>query len=339
MSLWIPFAAMAGAFGLAAVATGWLIPRLERVGVVDEPNQRSSHVHPTPRGGGIALAVVSTGCAVFLGIALEASSLVFVIMAGASVLGLLGFADDLRDLGVRIRLGAQVIVTLLVLAGGVSWSSWAMGLVGLAVGVPFVAGSTNVFNFMDGIDGIASGTGLTAGLVAVVTGVLADEAGLVAIGAAIAGASGGFLIHNWSPASVFLGDVGSLFLGFTLSTVVVLYGIADPVLGLALLAPLLPFLIDGALTMLARARRGERLTEAHRSHLYQRAGRIHGHAVVAAAYGASSLIAGLVVALAGRAGLVPGAVAFVLCAAVFTVACVRLGTALRADSPTGSRDV
>lgn len=326
-----PSLAVAGGLAtlvLTGLATARLIPHLERVGVIDEPNRRSSHSRPMPRGGGVALATLATSSAALLSFPLGTSADLFLVVGGSLALGLLGFADDIWGLGVPIRLSVQILVTALVLGVGVGWpDSWTRGGV-VGLGVAFVVGSTNIFNFMDGIDGIAAGTGTVAGLVMVVVGFLANERVLVIVGVAWTGASAGFLTQNWSPARVFLGDAGSLFLGFSLSALVVLHGVERPAVGLALLAPLLPFLIDSVSTMIARAKRGERLTQAHRSHLYQRASRSWGHAAVATAYIASSLAAGLVVAAAGRFGLVSSLTAWTLCVASLTVAYMRLSASL-----------
>jgi UDP-N-acetylmuramyl pentapeptide phosphotransferase/UDP-N-acetylglucosamine-1-phosphate transferase len=134
--------------------------------------------------------------------------------------------------------------------------------------VLWVAWFINAFNFMDGIDGIAGGQAMAAGLGWVALGLVTATPVLTLAGALLAGASVGFLAHNWSPASIFMGDVGSAMLGFLLATVPWAVGRAD--LWLATVLLVWPFVFDAFVTLCRRALRGERVWEAHRTHLYQR---------------------------------------------------------------------
>jgi UDP-N-acetylmuramyl pentapeptide phosphotransferase/UDP-N-acetylglucosamine-1-phosphate transferase len=176
---------------------------------------------------------------------------------------------------------------------------WVVG----AIAVFWVVAFVNAFNFMDGIDGIAAGQALVAGLAWVAIGAALGDVALVVLGIVLAGASGGFLFLNWSPARIFMGDVGSAFLGFLIAVCPL---VSDRPARAALPAALVvwPFLFDTAFTLVRRARRGENLLEAHRSHLYQRltsTGRSHAH--VAALYVGLALAGALAAYVIGTRGL------------------------------------
>lgn len=297
--------------------------------IMDNPNERSSHVQPTPRGGGLGII------GVFL---LGAVPVVWLtgsgpgLMAGglAALLALVGFLDDRRPLPWWIRLGvyliAAVAMSLPFLAG--------TGLVRFATLVGFsllFAGYTNAFNFMDGINGLAAGQAVlsAAGLaaVALAAGVPATHPAVL-LGVLLAGAAAGFLPHNFPAARMFMGDLGSVPLGFLLMTLTVWLAHDG---GWWLLPPLAAlhanFVMDTAITLVRRAGRRERLVAAHREHFYQRlvrAGWSHG-----AATGLEMAIAGVVLAvllatIAFRPRFLPLAVALVpVVWAVFFVFCER----------------
>lgn len=249
-------------------------------GLLDIPNERSSHKVPTPRTGGIGIVAGAIGG---LGLALafggNAPSVVEwlslgVLAAGAAV----GFLDDVFDLPSTVRL----LLYLACAAGLVYAGAFvervalpglpAIGLghaVGFAFSVLFVAWYTNLFNFMDGIDGIAGcAAAVTMGALAVVF-IQGGETFWAALSLACAGACVGFLIYNVPPASVFMGDGGAVFLGLAaggLSLVAVERGhLALP----AAVMLMLPFVFDATFTLFRRMLRRERFWAAHRTHVYQ----------------------------------------------------------------------
>ncbi len=259
----------AASFGASCLGTRALIALL-RQRVLDVPNARSSHVMPTPRGGGIA--VVGTIATAWL--ALGAAGLVpissIVVALAAAGLAAISWLDDLRELSPAIRLLAQfvaVAVGLWMLPQGAIFQGWlppGLDAIGAALlWVWFV----NLFNFMDGIDGIAGGEAAAIGVGIAL--IVAGNIGLAAPAAAIVGAALGFLTWNWMPARVFLGDVGSVPLGYLLGYL--LYQLA--LRGQWRAALILPsyFLADATITLLRRLARGERVWQAHRKHFYQRA--------------------------------------------------------------------
>ena len=262
------------AFGLSLGAVAASIPRLGSLGVLDVPNERSSHETPVPRGGGIGVIAGIVGGAVFLCVAgLQLPP--WPVLAAVLAVAVLGAAEDLgRDLAPGARLVVQTAVACAVV--GVlgplerlpvpSPLDVPLGVLGWPLTVLWVVGVTNIFNFLDGIDGYAGLQGVVAGAAMALVGF-----GWVAgFGVVSAAACAGFLVHNWHPARVFMGDVGSLTLGFLFAVLPLGLGanshVGVFVMGMALWF----FLMDGTFTILRRIWRGEKTWQAHRSHLYQR---------------------------------------------------------------------
>jgi UDP-N-acetylmuramyl pentapeptide phosphotransferase/UDP-N-acetylglucosamine-1-phosphate transferase len=261
--------------GLAWSATGAVIPWLRRRAILDTPNARSSHDRPTPRGGGIGLLaglIVGWIATAALLPGAEPGRMAAVV-AGLLGLAAVSFADDRRGLPAAVRLAAQAVAVAGCLAllppdalvfQGVLPPSADRIATALAW-LWFI----NLFNFMDGIDGIsgveAASVGLGAALVAWFVGSFAA----VGLGLTLAGAALGFLAWNWPPARVFLGDVGSVPLGFALGWLLI--GAAlDGAWAAALILPAY-YWTDATVTLMRRLARGEAVWRAHRSHFYQRA--------------------------------------------------------------------
>jgi UDP-N-acetylmuramyl pentapeptide phosphotransferase/UDP-N-acetylglucosamine-1-phosphate transferase len=296
--------------GLSAGLT-YLFTRLAlATGLLDRPNARSSHERPTPRGGGLAIVLV-----LLLAVAALAAKGAggpahgAWLLLGLGVIAVISGIDDVATISPRVRLLAQVLAAVVatVAAGPVrvidlGWcGTYDLGPAGWVLAVLWIVGMTNAFNFMDGIDGIA---GITA---AVALGVMSGGfwlggdgyGGLLA--AAVASAAVGFLVWNWQPARVFMGDVGSASLGYTIAVLPLLAGEEQRSWLLPVtVAVMWPFLLDTTLTFLRRLRNGENVLEAHRSHFYQRLV-IGGwsHATVALMYGCASLVGGLAALAAG----------------------------------------
>lgn len=288
-------AAPALAFALACLGTRVLIGALTRRSVLDRPNERSSHTTPVPRGGGLAVvAAIAIGWAWLIaaepstadpGAADLAAGRWLVALAAALSLAALSFVDDLRSLGAGVRLGAQalaVVVGLWALDGRGALSAFAPAWIDLPLTGLGWLWFVNLYNFMDGIDGITGTETASIGI---------GLAGLAILGTApaavlgpalvLAAAAAGFLVWNWHPARIFLGDVGSVPLGYLLGFLLVLVaGNAEDVpggdavagggLAAALVLPLV-YLVDATLTLGRRLARGENPAQAHREHVYQRA--------------------------------------------------------------------
>jgi Fuc2NAc and GlcNAc transferase len=248
-----------------------------RFHVLDHPSERSSHVTPTPRAGGVAILL---GMALALGLGplhlLGAGGVAFA--AGGVLLALVGMLDDRFGLSPWPRLACQALAAAAVVAacGGFdrlplpSPLDVAVGPLGAGLAVLWIVAVVNFFNFMDGIDGLAGLQGLvTAGTLALALAPV--EPAAAAVAAALAGGCAAFLLFNWSPASVFLGDAGSGLAGYTLAVAPFLAGDTGRDGGVLLAGTsLVVFLLDASSCLLRRMLRGSRLYEAHREHLYQR---------------------------------------------------------------------
>nr|WP_216110766.1 glycosyltransferase family 4 protein [Aquisalimonas asiatica] len=282
----------------AFLLTGWMRAYALNAGLMDIPNARSSHDAPTPRGGGVSVVVVALVGLVWLAWwgALPWAGLVALGGGGAAVAAI-GWLDDRADVPARWRL----LVHLLAGAWVVMWAGgapalpllgveWAWSWFGGLVLVLFIGWLLNLYNFMDGIDGIAGVEAVT--VLAVAGGLLwwAGAAGWALVAGLLAAASLGFLVWNWPPAKIFMGDAGSGFIGFMLAALAVLTW-ADA--GLTIWAWLIllgAFIVDATLTLVRRMLRGERFYEAHRSHAYQHASRYYGsHRPVTVAVGLINL--------------------------------------------------
>ncbi len=228
---------------------------------MDVPNHRSLHSNPTPRVGGLGIlaGIAAGGLVPLAGIGWET----VLLLAGALTLALLSFVDDRRGLPILLRFAVHGLA-----AAGVAWALAGGWWVALAVFLTVWA--TNLYNFMDGTDGLAGGMALFGFGACGIAAWLAQDLHLAALCLAIAGGAAGFLVFNLPPARVFMGDVGSIPLGFLMAGV----GLAGIKAGnWPLFFPLLvfsPFVLDATITLLRRLLRGEKIWQAHREHYYQR---------------------------------------------------------------------
>jgi len=305
MNLFIVVTGSLAAGAVSWLATGGVLLLLRSRGVLDIPNERSSHSSPTPRGGGIAVASVLL--AVWLvfwlyGAGDAAAHHFWIILAAGAALALISWVDDVRGgLPAILRLGAQAIAVgagLFALpVGGAVFQGALPPMLDLALSGLIWLWFLNLFNFMDGIDGIAGSQTGSAGLGLFALAIICPAAaGLGAYGLALAAVALGFLPWNWQPARIFLGDVGSIPLGFAIGWL--LLSLATFGLWQAALLLVLYFVADASFTLVRRLTRGERIWRAHHQHYYQvavAAGRSHAH-VVLAVTGVNLLLAGLALA-------------------------------------------
>ncbi|MCZ6860625.1 MAG: glycosyltransferase family 4 protein [Alphaproteobacteria bacterium] len=315
-------------FSLAAtlLLTGILVRALRQRQIFDLPNERSSHENPTPRGGGIAvIAVVLAAAALIALLSKPAPAGLWPVLAGAGLLAGISWLDDLKGMSALPRLAAQGAAVALGLAFVPSESLVFQGLLPeladrLLAGLLWIW-FVNLFNFMDGIDGIAGveAACIGAGLFVVLQGLGGyAELGLVAL--ATAGAALGFLWWNWQPARIFLGDVGSVPLGYLLGWLL-LSAAAAGAWAPALILPLY-YIADASLTLVRRLLRGERIWAAHRQHAYQRAvqaGMSHAQTVCVIAVGNVALIGLAVVAASGWPIAALGVSGFVVLLVLFAL--------------------
>ncbi|HTZ78199.1 MAG TPA: hypothetical protein VMC10_09835 [Stellaceae bacterium] len=283
----LPLLELALAVFVASCGGSWLMMRwLKRRMILDHPVERSSHEEPVPKGSGIAVVTALLAAWLWLGVTGATPPETLLICCLGFALAALSWINDVTHLPALFRLAVHFFIVFVGLQALPDRGHVFQGL--LPVRADEIATLLlwtwflNLFNFMDGIDGIttvetmAIGCGLAA--VAVLTGVASG--GYLALVVALAAAMLGFLPWNWHPARVFLGDVGSVPLGFLVGWLLLLLagrGYWAP----ALLLPLY-YLADATLTLLLRLIRGERIWQAHHSHFYQRAlGRDRNHAAVA----------------------------------------------------------
>ena len=261
--------------GLPALVLSLLLPLavkplLARWGVVDVPNERSSHQRTVIRGMGLAVAVavlLADGLALLRGAIEVDRSVALVVLAVAALCAALGWAEDYRGVSVRVRLAVQLGIGLAgtaVLVAVLGTSAWW-----LPVGTLAVAAYVNMANFMDGINGISGLHGLAAGLLYAWAGASNDLPWMIAAGLAVAGGFAGFLPWNLGRGTVFLGDVGSYLLGGALAGIAVAAFLSGVYVEY-LLPPLAVYIADTSVTLLRRIRAGEAWYRPHRQHVYQR---------------------------------------------------------------------
>lgn len=293
--------------GVAAIRR-WALRR----NLLDVPNERSSHTNPTPRGGGLAIAViVLIGFVIFQLSRGNLTSKGFLgYLLGASIVAAISAFDDVYSLPAWVRLPIHLLAAAVfaVLAGSVTRiylpfvGDVNLGWLGFPITLLWIAGFTNAFNFMDGIDGIAAGQAIVAAAYWIVITTAIGTPALTTLSVLVAGASLGFLFHNMPPARIFMGDVGSTVLGYTFATLPVLAfnQTGDSRLFIVGTLFVAPFIFDTTLTMLRRALQKEHLLRAHRSHLYQRLTKLgYYHGSVTTLY----IVMGMVTGLMGLAYL------------------------------------
>jgi Fuc2NAc and GlcNAc transferase len=273
---------IATVFVASALLTG-LIRRIALArGMLDMPNSRSSHLKPTPRGGGVAIALpVLLATALMLERGQIPAPLAAALLVGGPIIALVGFLDDLHTLSVSARLATQFAV--------VSWCVWWLGplpaidfglftldsgVVSSIFGVIFLVWFLNLFNFMDGIDGLAGMEVISVMVFATILVLWQNgEPSAAHLLLTMAAAAAGFLVWNWPPARIFMGDAGSGFLGFFAGIVAwttIVHHRFSVWVWLVLFGA---FVVDATVTLLRRWWRGARLAEAHRTHTYQRLSR------------------------------------------------------------------
>ncbi|ONH36811.1 glycosyltransferase family 4 protein [Protofrankia sp. BMG5.30] len=259
---------------ITAVTTPAVIAGMRRLAVMDAVTERSSHLVPTCRGGGVAIALgLFAGMLVpIIDPAVDAPAELFTVVVAASLFGLLGLAEDTHGVAALRRLGLQMIAAALTI---VAWVAVAppdlpVAVIPLAAcaALVWIAGFTNAFNFMDGINGISSAQTLLTGVAFAVIGHRSGLDFLTYGGAMAAGAALGFGPYNFPRARIFLGDVGSYALG-ALIAVLTLLAVAHGVRPDAVVAPLLVYLADTSCTLLRRVRSGQLWYAPHRGHVYQ----------------------------------------------------------------------
>lgn len=340
----VPLAAIALGVGLfSAWATAAVKRWALRRSVLDVPNDRSSHTVPTPRGGGlvIAAALVLVVPISFLADS-PPSARAWWFLAGALLIAAVSWIEDLTTVPRPLRFAAHAAGAALVVWGLGAWDvielpflSVRLAWAGVPLTLLWLVGLTNAYNFMDGIDAIAGLQAVAAACGWITVGCLTGQDQLLIIAVPLLAATAGFLVHNWPPASIFMGDVGSTLLGFVFAALPLLAGRSDPRMAVVGLLFVWPFVFDASFTFLRRLLRRENVFSPHRSHLYQRlvlCGRSHRSVSLLYFSLAAASVAATCAWIAGMAG--GGTVVWLLpiALAVGLVALVRF-----AESKNGSR--
>jgi UDP-N-acetylmuramyl pentapeptide phosphotransferase/UDP-N-acetylglucosamine-1-phosphate transferase len=327
-------AAAFAAFGSSVILVGLALWHSKRTGVIDVPNSRSSHQVATPRGGGVGLvlstALVLAAQAYRLRLPYGPELVLVGIALGA--LSFIGWRDDRGLAPMKLRFAIQIaaaialaaLVNVVVPIEGwknllwlVAWAFWTLSAI-------------NVFNFMDGIDGMIATQGVIFGLY---VSVLTQPTSLAGLGGLVLACSSlGFLVWNWAPAKIFMGDVGSAPLGFFIVIVGAL-ATSERLTPILIFLPLAPLFFDATATLFYRWRRGAVLTTPHRSHLYQRmANDGWGHGVVTAFYGLAAILGGII----GLASRVTSATIIYSAIVIYLVIIVFMWTFLNRQFPIDS---
>lgn len=300
------------------------------------PNERSSHDQPTPHGAGIVIVVICLLAYVPISL-LVTGTFSWGYISGASMIALISFLDDFKPISFPLRLIVHCAAAVLLIADTETWHGITMlgnlkfGYWGYVITFLWIVWMVNSFNFMDGIDGIAGLQAVIAGIGWACLGVMMGMPVIYLFCGILAAASLGFLVHNWTPAHIFMGDVGSAFLGFTFAALPLMartsVNKSPDLLPIAAVLFLWFFLFDSLVTILRRLVRGEKIWTAHREHLFQRlvsAG--FSHRIVTVLYGvlASILSISVLVSVQFREdiGLAMFPVVIVL-TSVIIVLCIR----------------
>jgi UDP-GlcNAc:undecaprenyl-phosphate GlcNAc-1-phosphate transferase len=281
------------ALAVSYAATSLIAPLAHKWGAVDHPNERKIHVEPVPRLGGVAIWL-GFMAAVLAFVALQSVFPHEVIgfdtgptfwgflVAGAMIVAV-GVVDDTIGLTPFFKFGGQLAAAAVLVASGVKMefignpfgpadSLFYLGNVGIFMTIFWVVAFTNIVNFIDGLDGLAAGVSVIAGITFFIFGWQTGQMGSSLISLALAGAALGFLRHNFHPAKIFMGDSGSMFLGFCFGAVTV-DGVMKSIAAVALFSPLVIMaipILDAALAILRRYRNNQPVTQADRDHLHHR---------------------------------------------------------------------
>jgi Fuc2NAc and GlcNAc transferase len=296
--------AVSGLLGISALASLLITDVVRRYAtrraILDVPNHRSLHTVPTPRGGGIGIvAIAFLSVIVARGAGLLSPAVAAALLGGLPVAAV-GWIDDRR--------GVHPAARILVHIAAAVWAVWKLGglpsidigfrvlnlgHLGSFLAVVTIVWLTNLYNFMDGVDGIAATEAVAVAGLGGVFLLLRGDVGLAVVALAICGSSLGFLLRNWSPAKIFMGDVASGFLGFLFGVIAIASERNDtvPLVGWVILLGV--FIADATFTLIRRVARGESWYSAHRTHAYQRLVRVGWtHSRI------STLVAGLDLVLA-----------------------------------------
>ena len=269
----IPMLIFAGALLIAFGATPVARRIAPRLGVMDHPNPRKVHAHPMPLLGGAAIVTASLITLVIFRDRFEFQQLISILIGGALV-SLLGIYDDRWGLRPILKLIGQIFAATILIVSGVKVSVLPFEWLNILATLLWVVGLTNSLNLLDNMDGLSSGVAAVCASFFVVMAALSRQTYVGALSAALLGASLGFLAYNFNPASIFMGDAGSMFLGFVLAAVGIKLRFPDNVPFVTWMVPVIVMgmpIFDTTLVSISRLRRGKNpLTTAGKDHTSHR---------------------------------------------------------------------
>jgi UDP-GlcNAc:undecaprenyl-phosphate/decaprenyl-phosphate GlcNAc-1-phosphate transferase len=249
-----------------------------RLGILDQPAARKIHANPVPLMGGAAIYVAFILALIFFGDRRFVNEVVGIFI-GASLVSLMGIVDDRHGLGSYVKLGGQVVAAGILIFSGVQIQLFG-GWLDIACTFLWVVGITNAINLLDNMDGLAGGVAMIAAVYFTLLAAMSNQYLVGVLAAALAGAAAGFLIYNWNPAYIFMGDTGSLFLGFLLAAVAIKLRFPANTNTVTWMIPVLVLglpIFDTTLVFLSRLRRGKNpLTAAGKDHVSHRLARLTG---------------------------------------------------------------
>ena len=300
---------------LTVVGTKFLVVFLTRRQVYDHPNERSNHTIPTPRGGGLVTTLM-----ILLGVVLYTKMGHASLLLGLALLAGISFLDDLKSMPIAARFGVQFAVVGLSLAYfplPLAFVSWLPHGVAIIIAGFFLLWFINLTNFMDGIDGITGSETISIATgIAIIAVLYHLPPYLTSYSLILVAVAAGFLVWNWHPATLFMGDVGSIPLGFMLGWLL-LYLAACGFIAAALILPGY-YLADSTLTLIKRLLAGKKIWQAHSEHAYQvavRNGRSHRYVVMVIGLVNTQLILLAVLSTTGSVAMWGS-----LCAAIISIA-------------------
>ena len=229
-----------------------------RLGVTDQPNARKIHVNPIPLLGGVAIYGAFIAALLLFGDRFRINELLSILI-GASLMSFLGVWDDRRSLSPLLKLVGQFMAASILVISGVYIGTFPWEVLNIAVTLLWVVVVTNAMNLMDNMDGLSGGIGAVAAIFFLLLAAMNDQYLVGALSAALVGACLGFLVYNFNPASIFMGDAGALFLGFILAAVAIKLRFPEGVQIVTWMVPVLILglpLFDTALVIVSRLRRG-----------------------------------------------------------------------------------
>ncbi len=267
---------------LSAVVSFFLVYQLSRQSsplvMLDQPNERSLHSKPISRTGGVGILGGILVAGLYLTSSQGYPDYLVSIFAGLILIAVVSLIDDQRGVNVRYRLLVHMLAAVVLMSNGfyISTLDTPFFLLELNPGLAYlftfllIIWSINLFNFMDGMDGFAGGMAFIGFSVFAILGLLKGANVYALLAAIIACANGAFLVFNFPPARIFMGDTGSSVLGFLMAAMMIRADSKEifPLwIGILVFSP---FILDASLTLLRRTIKGEKIWQAHRCHLYQR---------------------------------------------------------------------